>query len=139
MLKQGYIAYIDVDSRGRRWGSAAKEASYDWQGVRFTLLSLHHCTDDAQWHHASYSAFCRNFGTYCTNAVGSRCWNTEAIAQMKQSLNDPWFEFVRDVQVDVDDIKQFTASIFTQMIREATNLGTNPLTLLHLIVSDFCL
>jgi hypothetical protein len=138
MLKQAYIAYVDVDSRGRRWCSAAKEASYDWQGVRLILLSLHHCTDNAQWHHASYSAFCRNFGTYCTNAVGSRCWNKEAIAQMKQSLNDPWFEFVRDVQVDVDDIKQFTASIFTQMIREATNLGTNPLTLLHLIFSDFC-
>jgi glucan phosphorylase len=89
-------------------------------------VSSHHSTNNAQWHHSSYSAFCRNFGTHCTNAIGSRCWNEEAIASMKRSLNKQWAEFVDDVQVEVDDVKQFIASTFTQMIREASKLGIIP-------------
>jgi hypothetical protein len=126
MLKQTHIAYIDIDSRCRRWSSAAKEASVDWDGVRLVLLSFHHCTDNAQWHHASYSAFCRNFGTHSTEKRPSRCWNAEAIAVMKRSLDDRWVEFVRDIEVDFDDIKQFIASIFKRMIREAKEIGTSP-------------
>jgi hypothetical protein len=126
MLNQTYIAYIGIESRDRRWRSAAKEACHDWHNVRLVLLGFHHCTDNAQWHHASYSAFCRNFGTHNTQIVGHRCWNQEAIAKMKRSLDDRWVEFVRDVQVDFDDIKQFIASIFKRMIREAKSMGTSP-------------
>ncbi|PCD30492.1 hypothetical protein AU210_010173 [Fusarium oxysporum f. sp. radicis-cucumerinum] len=53
-----------------------KNASQDWAG----------------WHHSSYSAFCRNFGDYCTPAIGSRNWNEEAMDEMVSDLGGPWEE-----------------------------------------------
>jgi DNA-binding transcriptional regulator PaaX len=117
---------MDIDSQGRRWCSAAKKASEDWHDVRLVLLNLHHCTDNTQWHSSSYSVFCQNYGTHRTAARVSRCWNEEAIAEMKRTLDDRWVEFVRNVQVDFDDIKQFIASIFKRMIHEAKKIGTSP-------------
>ncbi|KAF5543358.1 hypothetical protein FNAPI_9680 [Fusarium napiforme] len=38
----------------------------------------------------SYSAFCRNFGDYCTPAIGSRNWNEEAMDDMVTDLEGPW-------------------------------------------------
>ncbi|KAG5797244.1 hypothetical protein H9Q69_003713 [Fusarium xylarioides] len=42
------------------------------------------------WHHSSYSAFCRNYGDYCTPAIGSRNWNEEAMDDMVTDLEGPW-------------------------------------------------
>lgn len=39
---------------------------------------------------ASYAAFCRRYGDYCTPAAGKHNWNEEAINQMVQDLKRPW-------------------------------------------------
>ncbi|KAM0427908.1 hypothetical protein ACHAPT_007367 [Fusarium lateritium] len=50
------------------------------------------------WHHASYSAFCRQYGDYCTPAVGPHNWNEEAIDGMVQDLEDPWQDLCSSLQ-----------------------------------------
>ncbi|KAL0931975.1 Nuclear GTPase SLIP-GC 3 [Colletotrichum truncatum] len=56
------------------WRETAIDAGYEWTG----------------WHHASYSAFCRQFGNYCTPAAGSHNWNEEIIHGMVTTLSSPW-------------------------------------------------
>ncbi|SCO45533.1 uncharacterized protein FFNC_10346 [Fusarium fujikuroi] len=46
----------------------------------------------------SYSAFCRNFGNYCTPAIGSRNWNEEAMGEMASDLERPWEEMCGALQ-----------------------------------------
>ncbi|KAJ2991071.1 hypothetical protein NUW58_g2658 [Xylaria curta] len=57
-----------------RWSTAAREASDDW----------------ACWHHTSYAAFVRMYGTYCTGVVGARNWNEEIIQAMANDMSVPW-------------------------------------------------
>ncbi|TLD37731.1 amino acid permease [Venturia nashicola] len=44
---------------------------------------------------ATYSAFCRRYRDYFTPAVGSHCWNDEAIAAMSSSMEIPWDSFLK--------------------------------------------
>lgn len=39
---------------------------------------------------ATYSAFCRQYGDYCTPAVGVHNWNKEAMEAMVTDLTEPW-------------------------------------------------
>ncbi|KAI1815628.1 hypothetical protein GGS20DRAFT_322793 [Poronia punctata] len=66
--------YLPQSSSVNRWGSAAIAASIDWSG----------------WHHSTYAAFCRNFGTHYTAAVKHRNWNQEIIQAMSADLDRPW-------------------------------------------------
>ncbi|PYH87881.1 hypothetical protein BO71DRAFT_424076 [Aspergillus ellipticus CBS 707.79] len=43
-----------------------------------------------QWHSASYSAFCRNYGTHTTQKVGPRCWNIEVLGAGRDQLYSGW-------------------------------------------------
>jgi len=38
----------------------------------------------------SFAAFGRNYGDHCTGAVGSHCWNDEAMESMVIGMRDPW-------------------------------------------------
>ena len=38
----------------------------------------------------TYSAFCRQYGDYCTPAVGEHNWNKEAMQAMVTDLTEPW-------------------------------------------------
>ncbi len=38
----------------------------------------------------TYSAFCRQYGDYCTQAVGAHNWNEEAMKEMVTNLARPW-------------------------------------------------
>ncbi|KAH8664648.1 hypothetical protein BX600DRAFT_464800 [Xylariales sp. PMI_506] len=58
------------------WSATATRASYDW----------------SSWHHASYSAFCRNYGDHVTATIGARNWNQEAIRTMVIDLSPKWRE-----------------------------------------------
>ncbi|KAM7215631.1 hypothetical protein V8F06_009018 [Rhypophila decipiens] len=64
-----------------RWTRQAVDASSDWAG----------------WHHSTYSAFCRNYGHHCTNAVGSRNWNQEAMERMVRDMTTPWTDFCHSI------------------------------------------
>ncbi|KAH6642927.1 hypothetical protein C7974DRAFT_301862 [Boeremia exigua] len=48
------------------------------------------------WHHSSFRAFCSNYGDHCTPTIGRRCWNKEAMAQMKSDMIDIWSDFAAD-------------------------------------------
>ncbi|KAI5461911.1 hypothetical protein BGZ63DRAFT_423233 [Mariannaea sp. PMI_226] len=71
------------------WSSAARQAGYEWAG----------------WHHASYSAFCRNFGSHYTATIGRRNWNEEAIEEMTSDLQVPCSNFRNSINHREDEIK----------------------------------
>ncbi|RYC53741.1 hypothetical protein CHU98_g12467 [Xylaria longipes] len=50
----------------------------------------------------TYSAFCRNYGTHYTAAVGSRSWNQEIIEEMIKDMSTPW----NGVQVSLDKLSE---------------------------------
>ncbi|KAL6357126.1 hypothetical protein LRP88_10744 [Fusarium phalaenopsidis] len=79
------------------WSESAKGAGRVWEG----------------WHHgelpqsvscsitnslASYAAFCRQYGDYCTPAVGPHNWNEEIMEGMIEDLEDPWQVLCNSIQ-----------------------------------------
>ncbi|EXK95623.1 hypothetical protein FOQG_04173 [Fusarium oxysporum f. sp. raphani 54005] len=79
---EDFTEYVYNNRHVSSWSRSAKNASQDWAG----------------WHHSSYSAFCRNFGDYCTPAIGSRNWNEEAMDEMVSDLGGPWEEMCGSLQ-----------------------------------------
>ncbi|KAG4283163.1 hypothetical protein FPRO06_09836 [Fusarium proliferatum] len=79
---EDFAEYVWNNRHVSSWSRSAKSASQDWAG----------------WHHSSYSAFCRNFGNYCTPAIGSRNWNEEAMGEMASDLERPWEEMCGALQ-----------------------------------------
>ncbi|KAI0546704.1 hypothetical protein F4679DRAFT_403678 [Xylaria curta] len=79
-----------------RWSLAAKGASNDWSG----------------WHHQTYSAFCRNYGTHSTAAVGIRSWNQEIIEGMTNDLNTPWDQLQMSLEQRGEDIIESIDDLF---------------------------
>ncbi|KAF4415669.1 hypothetical protein FACUT_13229 [Fusarium acutatum] len=63
----------------------------DFASHAFSRLAREYNEDFAEhvWN-SSYSAFCRNFGDYCTPAIGSRNWNEEAMDEMVIDMEGPW-------------------------------------------------
>ena len=49
--------------------------------------------DTLQWHFNTYAAFCRNYGTHQTEAVGDHCWNAELLERMQRAWERPWLSF----------------------------------------------
>jgi hypothetical protein len=60
---------------------------------------------------ASYSAFCRNYGDHCTNKVGYRNWNKEALEGMTRDLVQSW----QMVRGHVRAKERNTAGLISQM------------------------
>ncbi|PWY94991.1 hypothetical protein BO94DRAFT_456160 [Aspergillus sclerotioniger CBS 115572] len=56
------------------WGNQAVEASLEW----------------ATWHHMTYAAFCRNYGTHQTAKQPYRCWNKEILGPGIDQLSLAW-------------------------------------------------
>ncbi|KAI0865909.1 hypothetical protein F4860DRAFT_458178 [Xylaria cubensis] len=79
-----------------RWSIAAKSAGNDWS-----------C-----WHHQTYSAFCRNYGTHSTAAVGPRSWNQEIIEEMTNDMNTPWDELQMTFEQRGEDIIESIDNLF---------------------------
>ncbi|KAF4971538.1 hypothetical protein FZEAL_9822 [Fusarium zealandicum] len=99
-IKRDFAEYVYGRRRIAAWSRSARDASEEWAG----------------WHHASYSAFCRQYGDHTTPAVGSRNWNEEAIAGMVQELENPW----QDLCVS---LKQGQTDLVDHII-SATNTAT---------------
>ncbi|KAK8096503.1 hypothetical protein PG999_012447 [Apiospora kogelbergensis] len=74
--------YNPSRNRFASWSNHAIEASFHWSG----------------WHHSTYSAFCRNYGDYCTPKVGSHDWNQEAIEAMVEELTPLWSQLCRSLE-----------------------------------------
>ncbi|KAI8301025.1 hypothetical protein K4K61_009245 [Colletotrichum sp. SAR11_59] len=62
-----------------------------------------------EWAHQTYSAFCRNYGNYCTPAVGPHDWNQDIIAKMARDLTPQWKQMLSSVQgrlnTDVENLE----------------------------------
>ncbi|KAF2710421.1 hypothetical protein K504DRAFT_405554 [Pleomassaria siparia CBS 279.74] len=86
--------------RAARWGAGAHDASRDWQ----------------QWHHASFSAFCRNYGEHYTRTIGSKCWNGEAMSTMKEDLYSQWVNLERSLPAYLEQTNVFIESCFIRVI-----------------------
>ncbi|KAK4249146.1 hypothetical protein C7999DRAFT_39705 [Corynascus novoguineensis] len=63
-----------------RWTEGAVQAGQVWSSV------------------TTYAAFCRQYGTYTTAAVGYHCWNEEAMKTMNGDLAHPWDNLQEEVQ-----------------------------------------
>ncbi|KAF4487271.1 Nuclear GTPase SLIP-GC [Colletotrichum fructicola Nara gc5] len=70
------------DQRTDRWKRTAVNATREWYG----------------WAHQTYGAFCRNYGNYCTPAVGPHDWNQDIIAKMARDLTPQWKQMLSSVQ-----------------------------------------
>ncbi|KAI3335499.1 hypothetical protein F4824DRAFT_158970 [Ustulina deusta] len=81
-----------------RWSAAAKSASDDW----------------ACWHHSSYGAFCRNYGTHCTGKIGPRNWNEEMIEEMVNDLSPLWEQLQVSLDQRGEDITEFIDNAFDE-------------------------
>ncbi|KAK8030148.1 hypothetical protein PG993_011439 [Apiospora rasikravindrae] len=71
------------------WSRHATEVSFGWSGIKYP---------NRQWHHSTYSAFCRNYGNYRTPAVGSHDWNEEAIEAMVGDLTPLWSQLCGSIE-----------------------------------------
>ncbi|KAF2740486.1 hypothetical protein EJ04DRAFT_559010 [Polyplosphaeria fusca] len=99
---------IYMRQRAQDWCERAGEASMARNG----------------YHHSSYSAFCRNFGTHWTKAIGHACWNEEAVASMKTDLSDRWDDFSGDAELYLDGVTERVKDVFDGML-EATTGASN--------------
>ncbi|KAH6887646.1 hypothetical protein B0T10DRAFT_490140 [Thelonectria olida] len=116
-LKKDFKEQIDENSYLGDWGEAAVNAGYGWAG----------------FHHASYAAFCRNYGDYSTPAVGCRNWNEEAIEEMTKDLNQPWKDLRRlidtrhgSVETLLDDLLEWSIEHLEDGLSEMPDI-TGPL------------
>lgn len=60
----------------------------------------------------TYAAFCRNYGTWSTKAVGSRCWNDEILEQAREELQGRWESVVDWVELQKTQLEEATADLF---------------------------
>ncbi|KAM3454443.1 hypothetical protein NHJ6243_008888 [Beauveria neobassiana] len=60
---------------------------------------------------STYSAFCRQYGNYTTNAVGHHDWNGEANGQMARHMKSPWQTLVSRAQAEEARITEFHTSL----------------------------
>ncbi|KAF4944710.1 hypothetical protein FGADI_12485 [Fusarium gaditjirri] len=79
--------------------SVERRLRKDFASRAFSRLARAYNEDFAEYiYNSSYSAFCRNFGDYCTPAIGSRNWNEEAMDEMVTDLGRPWEEMCGALQ-----------------------------------------
>ncbi|KAK1850355.1 Nuclear GTPase SLIP-GC 3 [Colletotrichum chrysophilum] len=62
-----------------------------------------------EWAHQTYSAFCRNYGNYCTPAIGPHDWNQDIITKMARDLTPQWKQMLSSIQgrlnTDVENLE----------------------------------
>ncbi|KLO87985.1 Uncharacterized protein LW93_5151 [Fusarium fujikuroi] len=79
--------------------SVERRLRKDFTSRAFSRLARGYNEDFGEYiWNSSYSAFCRNFGNYCTPAIGSRNWNEEAMGKMASDLERPWEEMCGALQ-----------------------------------------
>ncbi|KAM0739598.1 hypothetical protein ACQRIT_004782 [Beauveria bassiana] len=94
VLCQVFEAEVYDKRRVNEWSESAYAAAHQWSA----------------WHHASYSAFCRQYGNHTTNAVGYHDWNGEANGQMARHMKSPWQTLISRAQAEEVRITEFLTS-----------------------------
>ncbi|KAH7071874.1 hypothetical protein BKA63DRAFT_492539 [Paraphoma chrysanthemicola] len=78
-----------------------------------------------KWHHSSYKAFCSHYGDHSTPAIGSRCWNEEAIEGMATELSGVWDSFAVDIDTEVERANTAVMSVFAKVLERALSPAAN--------------
>ncbi|CEJ81031.1 hypothetical protein VHEMI01183 [[Torrubiella] hemipterigena] len=73
-LQQQFTDNIWSTRNTAQWADGAKDMASVWHG----------------WHHATYAAYCRHFGHYCSGVQPGRNWNEQIIHRMVNDLSTPW-------------------------------------------------
>ncbi|KAL1967746.1 hypothetical protein VTN77DRAFT_3003 [Rasamsonia byssochlamydoides] len=103
-----------IHNRQDYWRDGAVAISREWAG----------------WHHTSYAAFCRKYGTWTTKAVGSRCWNDEILEEAREELQGRWESVVDWVESQEAEFEEATADLFQSirdLLEEHVNLAPQAL------------
>ncbi|GIJ92098.1 hypothetical protein Asppvi_011073 [Aspergillus pseudoviridinutans] len=66
----------------------------------------------ATWHHSTYTAWCRNYGTHQTAKQDYRCWNEEILGHGSDQLSTRWDTMLGWLEEQRDDLDEELSSIF---------------------------
>ncbi|OJJ42340.1 hypothetical protein ASPZODRAFT_125698 [Penicilliopsis zonata CBS 506.65] len=109
-LTRQFNAVLTANNRRNAWKESALAASREWAG----------------WHWSSYAAFCRNYGTWDTKAVGSRCWNNEVLEGIRGDLEQPWNSTLDWALQQKEHVASIIEEIFqsaSEILADNTNLA----------------
>ncbi|GAB1193803.1 hypothetical protein APSETT444_003033 [Aspergillus pseudonomiae] len=67
-----------------------------------------------EWHHMTYSAFCRKYGTHSTDAVKYRSWNEELLEGMQTDLEERWESIERWVYMQKSTLGEAVRRTFEE-------------------------
>ncbi|GIK05752.1 hypothetical protein Aspvir_009865 [Aspergillus viridinutans] len=60
----------------------------------------------ATWHHSTYAAWCRNYGTHQPAKQDYRCWNEEILGQGSDQLSTRWDTMLGWLEEKRDDLEE---------------------------------
>ncbi|KAL4870412.1 hypothetical protein BDV12DRAFT_207717 [Aspergillus spectabilis] len=97
-LEEQFMDLIKREIRNSRsdWKHDAIDASRDW----------------ATWHHMTYAAWCRNYGTHQTGKQPYRCWNEEILGQGITQLSNRWDTMLDYLEDKKDDLNEKVSNLF---------------------------
>ncbi|GFG16305.1 hypothetical protein IFM61392_09436 [Aspergillus lentulus] len=78
------------------WRDHAVDASREW----------------ATWHHSTYAAWCRNYGTHQTAKQSYRCWNEEILGPGSDQLSIRWDTMLGWLEEKRDELDEEVSDIF---------------------------
>ncbi|GFF64845.1 hypothetical protein IFM60648_01404 [Aspergillus lentulus] len=78
------------------WRNHAVDASREW----------------ATWHHSTYAAWCRNYGTHQTAKQSYRCWNEEILGPGSDQLSIRWDTMLGWLEEKRDELDEEVSDIF---------------------------
>ncbi|KAF7589335.1 hypothetical protein BBP40_004449 [Aspergillus hancockii] len=98
---------LSVTNEGcSRWKAGALQTSMAWE-----------C-----WHHSTYAAFCRKYGTHSTKGAGYHCWNDELLEDMKTDLEERWASIEGWVSMQKASLEGNVKSIFQETLTQLENI-----------------
>lgn len=66
----------------------------------------------SQWHHSTYAAWCRNYGTHQTAKQSYRCWNEEILGPGSDQLSIRWDNILGWLEEKRDELDEELSDIF---------------------------
>ncbi|KAL3441007.1 hypothetical protein BJX65DRAFT_289514 [Aspergillus insuetus] len=100
-LEDQFKNLIEQEIRNSRneWKHGAIDASRDW----------------ATWHHATYAAWCRNYGTHKTEKQSYRCWNKEILGNAITQLSNSWDAMLDFLEEKKDKLTEAIGVLFEDL------------------------
>ncbi|KAK1566032.1 uncharacterized protein LY79DRAFT_529529, partial [Colletotrichum navitas] len=97
-IKEEFMTEIDSSTSGDNWPS--RLAMTGVAGIKA----------------ASYSAFCRQYGSHCTRIIGPRDWNEEAIDKLVKDLGPRWDELCSSIEHELEENAELMDDVLAQAL-----------------------